>query len=60
MPKDVSSVRVYNLTCNYVPIKGEGCQETGVYQIMINVSEYAIACEVHCNILAQEALDSSS
>ncbi len=55
MPKDISAVRVYKLTCNYVPLKGDGCQRSGVYRIQVNASEYAISCELHCNILQQEA-----
>ena len=55
MAKYKSTVRVYKLTCNYVPLKGDGCQQAGVYQIKINASEYAISCELHCNILQQEA-----
>ena len=53
-------VRINKLICNYVPLKGDGCQRSGVYQININASEYAITCELHCNILQQEALDSVS
>ena len=57
MAKKEATVRVYKLTCNYIPTQGDGCIKDGVYQIKVDTSEYAIACELHCNILQQEALD---
>ena len=57
MPKDISIVRVYKLTCNYVPVKGDECQKDGVYRILICSTEYAIACKLHYETMKQEAID---
>ena len=55
-----AQIKIHKLICDYVTLKGAGCQRSGVYKININASEYAIACELHCNILQQQAVDSVS
>ena len=56
MAKDISAVRVHKLTCDYVPLKGDECRKDAVYVILIDTIEYAITCELHCNIIQQEAI----